>query len=63
MLDETARHHPLPPDPERHLRAMSALRRLQILFWILESRDHPHFRDRWERWARAEVDGITGVLR
>ena len=62
LLDEYARHRSLPPEPERHLRALSALRRLQILFWVLESREHPTFRDRWERWARTELDGIAWVL-
>lgn len=62
LLDEYARHLPLPPDHHRHLRALSALRRLQILAWVLESRDHPGFRDRWPRWAGQEVEGIARVL-
>ena len=28
------------------------LRRMQILVWVLESREHATFRDKWQSWAR-----------
>jgi Ser/Thr protein kinase RdoA (MazF antagonist) len=62
LLDAYAQIRPLPEDHAIHLRAMSVLRRMQILLWVLQSRHEVAFRDRWQMWARNELDAIaTGV--
>jgi Ser/Thr protein kinase RdoA (MazF antagonist) len=63
LLDEYARHLALPEDLELHLRALALLRRMQILMWILESRDHAAFRDNWRQWATDEISGITRAMK
>jgi hypothetical protein len=35
---------------------------MQLLLWVLESRDHPSFRDEWRRWARSDVDAIAAAV-
>ena len=35
---------------------------VQILVWILESREHPSFRDDWHPWAEKEARGIRAAL-
>ena len=35
------------------------LRRMQMLMWALESREHTAFRDVWQDWAREELDAIA----
>jgi Ser/Thr protein kinase RdoA (MazF antagonist) len=52
------RVRPLPPAHEACLDAFFALRRLQLLVWVLESRAHPAFRDRWQRWAQDELQQL-----
>jgi Ser/Thr protein kinase RdoA (MazF antagonist) len=59
LLEAYAERRPLPRDHDTHLRALSLLRRLQLLLWILESREHAAFRDGWRRWAREELDRIA----
>jgi Ser/Thr protein kinase RdoA (MazF antagonist) len=59
LLGAYAERRPLPRDHETHLRALALLRRLQLLLWILESREHAAFRDGWRKWAREELDGIA----
>ena len=46
---------PLPAEHEAFLNTFFVLRCLQLLVWVLESREHPAFRDRWERWAGEEL--------
>lgn len=58
LLGTYARHRPLPEDHSVHLRALFLLRRMQMLMWSLESREHPGFRDVWWAWARDELDAI-----
>jgi Ser/Thr protein kinase RdoA (MazF antagonist) len=58
FLEEYARHRPLPANHDAHLRALFLLRRIQILTWILESREHSAFRDQWATWARDEIEAI-----
>ena len=62
LLDGYSRHRSLPPDPDIHLGALIMMRRLQLLAWILESRDHIAFRDRWSEWARDAMAEITAEL-
>ena len=52
----------LPPDYAMHLDALLVLRRMQILLWIIESREHASFRDEWRRWARDELDTIAAEV-
>ncbi len=61
-LETYAEARQLPADYERHLGALFVLRRMQMLLWILESREHAAFRDSWPTWAREEVDGIARAL-
>jgi Ser/Thr protein kinase RdoA (MazF antagonist) len=53
---------PLPRDADRHIAAFMLLRRLQLLLWIIESREHPAFRDEWQPWAREELDALRVAL-
>ena len=55
LLAGYARQRPLPRGFDDHLRALAILRRVQLIMWILESRDHAAFRDSWRSWARQEV--------
>jgi Ser/Thr protein kinase RdoA (MazF antagonist) len=62
LLDAYAQIRPLPADHAIHLRALSILRRMQILLWVLQSRDEVAFRDRWRKWARNELDAIATAV-
>ena len=62
FLEEYAHHRRLPPNHDAHLRALFVLRRIQMLMWILESRRHSTFRERWAEWASDEIDAITIAL-
>lgn len=62
LLEAYAADRALPDDHEVHLQALFVLRRLQMLMWALESRQHAAFRDRWQAWARDELDAIGGYL-
>jgi Ser/Thr protein kinase RdoA (MazF antagonist) len=62
FLDAYAQIRPLPEDHTTHLRALSVLRRMQILLWVLQSRDEVAFRDRWRIWARNELDAIATAV-
>jgi len=62
LLDEFSRHLPLPVDHGRHVQALIILRKMQILMWFLESRQHVAFRDNWRRWSQEEVADITAAM-
>jgi Ser/Thr protein kinase RdoA (MazF antagonist) len=62
LLDAYAKTRPLPEDHAIHLEALSVLRRMQILLWILQSRDEVAFRDRWRTWAGYELDAIATAV-
>jgi Ser/Thr protein kinase RdoA (MazF antagonist) len=62
LLEAYADSRTLPEDHADHLQALFVLRRLQMLMWALESRRHPAFRDRWQAWARDELDAIRDRL-
>jgi Ser/Thr protein kinase RdoA (MazF antagonist) len=62
LLGAYARQRPLPADAGTHVDAFIVLRCLQILAWVLESRDLPAFRERWADWAREELDWLAGRL-
>ena len=61
LLDAYAERRALPHDHTTHLQALFVLRRMQMLTWALESHRHPAFRDRWQAWARDELDAIAAV--
>jgi Ser/Thr protein kinase RdoA (MazF antagonist) len=58
LLRGYGRLRPLPPAPERVLHTFVILRCLQVLLWLVESRDHPAFSD-WAKWTVYDL----GVLR
>jgi Ser/Thr protein kinase RdoA (MazF antagonist) len=58
LLEAYAANRALPEDHVIHLHALFVLRRMQMLMWALESRRHAAFRDRWQAWARDELDAI-----
>ena len=60
MLDAYAQQRSLPPDAESHIDALIAYRGLQLIVWVLESREHAAFRDGWEAWARRDVEWLAG---
>jgi Ser/Thr protein kinase RdoA (MazF antagonist) len=62
LVTAYARERPLPRGHERHLRSLAVLRRLQMLMWILESREHPGFRSGWRAWAQELLDEIAASL-
>jgi Ser/Thr protein kinase RdoA (MazF antagonist) len=63
LLEGYAQKRPLPVNHATHLEALFLLRRMQMLLWILESREHAAFRNRWRTWAREELGAIAAVLR
>ena len=62
LLEEYSRLRPLPERHSGHLQALVILRRLQILMWILESREHVAFRNDWEDWANEDLARISGAV-
>jgi len=63
LIDGYTTRRRLPDDVDVHLHGFAMLRRVQILIWILESREHPSFRDDWYQWAEKEARGIHAALR
>ena len=59
-LEAYARRMPLPANAEPIIDALIAFRGLQLITWILESREHAAFRDRWREWARGDVAWLAG---
>jgi hypothetical protein len=49
--DEYAAHRPLPRDAATRIHAFTVLRRVRLLMWVLESREHAAFRDGRRGWA------------
>ena len=62
LLDAYAQIRRLPEDHAIHLSALFVLRRMQILMWVLQSRDQAAFRDTWQAWACNELDAIATVV-
>lgn len=62
LLDGYARQRPLPRGFDDHLHALAILRRIQLIMWILESRDHAAFRKDWRSWAQGEVRTLARRL-
>jgi len=62
-----AARRPVPAAADEHIDAFIVLRGLQIIAWVLESREHAAFRDDWRPWVTKElrwlaslVDGVAG---
>ncbi|MCE7981147.1 MAG: homoserine kinase [Caldilinea sp. CFX5] len=53
---------PLPAHQEAYLETFFALRRIQLMSWVIESREHPAFRDGWVRWARNDLEELAKFL-
>lgn len=62
FLDEYAHSRPLSPGYADHIAAFVNLRRMQIVAWVLESREHATFREDWQVWARQELNAIAAAL-
>jgi Ser/Thr protein kinase RdoA (MazF antagonist) len=62
LLAGYRRLRPLPMAHEHYLEVFFALRRLQLLMWVLESREHPAFRDEWIPWSRDLLAGVERFL-
>ena len=62
LLDEYSARRPLPARFPDHLRAFAILRRVQILMWVLESREHPAFRGEWQVWASEDLEELSTAL-
>jgi Ser/Thr protein kinase RdoA (MazF antagonist) len=61
-LEAYAERRPLPARYEEHLIMLVALRRLQLVAWILESREHAAFRHVWQEWAQEELDELAALM-
>lgn len=62
LLEAYTQIRPLPDDHAIHLNALFVLRRMQILLWVLESREHAAFHDGWQACARDELNAIATVV-
>ncbi len=54
LLHGYGRLRPLPPHPERYIETFLIFRRVQLLMWVLESRDEPAFAS----WREDVVDDL-----
>jgi len=63
LLDGYARQRALPSGYDDHIDALTILRRVQLIIWILESRKQAAFRDSWRSWARKDVRALAGRSR
>lgn len=52
----------LPAVHEAFLPTFFMLRRLQLLIWVLQSREHPAFRDWWQRGAQHDLQLLRQLL-
>ena len=62
FIGSYAQERPLPAHHTHHLEALFVLRRMQMLMWIIESREHPAFRDRWQAWAREDLAALAQAV-
>jgi Ser/Thr protein kinase RdoA (MazF antagonist) len=63
FLGAYAAERSLPAGYETQLPTLFVLRIIQILAWILESRERAAFREHWHRWARDVLDVLATDLR
>lgn len=62
LLEAYSQRCPLPEDHATHLEALFLLRRMQLLLWILECREHSAFRHGWRAWAGRELGEIAALV-
>jgi Ser/Thr protein kinase RdoA (MazF antagonist) len=53
---------PFPAQHEHYLETFFALRRIQLLVWVIESRAHPAFRASWADWAHNDLQELDEFL-
>lgn len=62
LLDEYTGLRPLPRRAETHLEAFGTLRQMNLLMWVVESRDHPAFRDDCQAWTREQLRDLAAAV-
>ena len=63
LLAGYAGHRTLSEDDVTHIKVLTLLRVVQILVWIIESRERASFREHWHRWAGEELDWLRGAVK
>jgi Ser/Thr protein kinase RdoA (MazF antagonist) len=63
LLAGYRRARSLPLAHEGYFDTFFALRYLQLLIWVLESREHPAFRNEWKSWEQDELQQLRLSLR
>jgi Ser/Thr protein kinase RdoA (MazF antagonist) len=58
LLGGYRRRRPLPPEQEAHLESFIALRAVQDVLGMIQEKEHPAFRDRWEAAAARGIDRL-----
>ena len=48
---------------EDYLETFFALRHIQLAMWVIESREHPAFRNEWKSWAQDELQQAELLVR
>jgi Ser/Thr protein kinase RdoA (MazF antagonist) len=62
LLSGYRRGRPLPPDQEAHLERFIALRTVQDVLGMIQEKEHPAFRDRWEAAAARGIDRLRAFI-
>lgn len=62
LLNGYARQRALPNGYHDHLGALMILRRVQLIMWILESREQAAFRGKWRSWVREDVRALASRI-
>jgi Ser/Thr protein kinase RdoA (MazF antagonist) len=63
LLAGYRRARPLPSAHECCLDTFFVLRHIQVLMWVLESREYPTFRSTWKSWSQDELQQLRLLLR
>ena len=63
LLDGYARQRVLPNGYDDHIDVLTILRRVQLIMWILESREQAAFRNSWRSWASKDVRALAAKSR
>jgi Ser/Thr protein kinase RdoA (MazF antagonist) len=62
LLSGYHRRRPLPVDQEAHLETFIALRTVQDVLGMIQEREHPTFRDRWEATVARGIDHLQAFI-
>jgi Ser/Thr protein kinase RdoA (MazF antagonist) len=62
LLSGYRRRRPLPVDQEAHLETFIALRTVQDVLGMIQEKDHPAFRDRWEAAAAVGINRLRAFV-